>query len=311
MYDKESLLSQRSLSTRRLASSFEAGWTSALLERHQCEETRRSFEGHPTPDLHLVVQVGGKHELEVLKNGRWQLGRYFAGSVGMRAAWETERMRSTCEAPFQIAHLYIPHGVLTENAERLRRAGQRTKAQPISALVFQDPVISGTVGALLSALSGGVFDLYVEQAVQWLSTHLLTTHGNYRAFDRSTAGCISDVRLARAVSMIKERYGDQLSLDDLSREAGVSKYHFSRLFKEKTGKSPYAFLLAERMASARQLLAQSDLLIAEIAQRTGFASTAQFSTVFRRAHRMTPRSYRFQEQGLRGADREVEQRGSQ
>jgi len=78
----------------------------------------------------------------------------------------------------------------------------------------------------------------------------------------------------------------------MATASGLSGSRFAHLFRDRVGLSPRAFVEAERMARARQLLEMSDLPIKEIAAQLGFASEFYFSTRFRRSAGQSPRDFR-------------------
>ena len=192
-----------------------------------------------------------------------------------------------------MGHLYLPHRIVARAAEALRRAGQRASEHALSALMFEDPVIAATVRALLSAARSGAPDLYVEQAMLWLAAHLLVTHAGVDPHHLSSAPKrLSDARLARVIAFMRARYGEPISLQTLASEAGTSKSHFSRLFRERTGMAPHAFHIDVRMTVARRLLAESDLSVAEVARLAGYTRPVQFSATFKSLHGMTATAFR-------------------
>ncbi|NQU44410.1 helix-turn-helix transcriptional regulator, partial [bacterium] len=72
--------------------------------------------------------------------------------------------------------------------------------------------------------------------------------------------------ILRVTRFIDNRYGDpDLRLEDLARQAGLSKYHFARLFRHTTGHTPAAWLRERRMKAAQELLAFTHLPPKQIA----------------------------------------------
>jgi len=101
-------------------------------------------------------------------------------------------------------------------------------------------------------------------------------------------------RIRRAQDFIRENLNNGISLKEIADAAGdVSPYHFSRLFKQATGFSPYQFLIECRVLTAQQLLrAQRALSLGEIAFRCGFADQSSFTRCFRQRTGLTPKQYR-------------------
>ena len=107
-------------------------------------------------------------------------------------------------------------------------------------------------------------------------------------------GGIRPHALARVLRLIEARLHESLLVEDLAREACLSPFHFARMFKQSTGQSPHAYLVARRVAIARNLLETTDLPIREVSKRAGFSTHAHFCSVFRGAAGVTPAAYRRQ-----------------
>ncbi len=99
-------------------------------------------------------------------------------------------------------------------------------------------------------------------------------------------------RLRRVKAHVHQHFGDDLSLDALAEVAGMSKYHFCRLFRQSAGVTPYQYLLGVRVDRAKRLLQSTDDSIGEIAERVGFNSQSQFNRAFRKLAGTTPAAFR-------------------
>jgi len=97
--------------------------------------------------------------------------------------------------------------------------------------------------------------------------------------------------LQRACNHIDRHLGDEMSLSAIARVAGMSRFHFARLFRASTGHSPMAYLLRRRIERAKCLLGRDDLAICEIAASLGFSDQSHFSRTFRKIEGMTPRQF--------------------
>ena len=78
----------------------------------------------------------------------------------------------------------------------------------------------------------------------------------------------------------------------MAAQAGLSPSHFSRLFKQTIGKSPYQFLMAYRIEQAKKMLDNPHKLMMDIALCCGFSDQAHFSRVFKKIEGVTPKKYR-------------------
>jgi AraC-like DNA-binding protein len=102
-------------------------------------------------------------------------------------------------------------------------------------------------------------------------------------------------RLAPALVLIEEHLEDtELSVEGLARACGLSTSRLHAVFAAATGTSPARFLQRRRMARAEQLLISGDLLIREVAARTGYGDEFHFSRLFKRLHGTSPLAYREQ-----------------
>ena len=115
---------------------------------------------------------------------------------------------------------------------------------------------------------------------------------NTRAPLDPTAGKLSAERVARVEQLVKERLAQPIHVEDMAAAAGLSPFHFSRMFHAATGKAPHAFVTSKRMEAACDLLANTDLPLAKVAIEVGYRTQAHFTGVFHRHVGVTPRTYR-------------------
>jgi len=94
-------------------------------------------------------------------------------------------------------------------------------------------------------------------------------------------------RVDRAKAMIAARYAEPLSLSIVARDAGMSVFHFARVFAELEGQTPHRYLRDVRLTHARCLLRQG-AGVTETCFAVGFGSLSHFVTTFRRRYGVTP-----------------------
>ena len=100
----------------------------------------------------------------------------------------------------------------------------------------------------------------------------------------------------RAVSYIEKHYGEeQLSVQDLAKEAGLSITHFSRVFKQDTGETVWDYLTDYRIRKACGILRGTDAKVYEVAEMCGYSSPQYFSQVFYKLIGIKPLDYRKKE----------------
>jgi AraC family transcriptional regulator len=82
------------------------------------------------------------------------------------------------------------------------------------------------------------------------------------------------------------------SVDELAREHGMSRSHFTHFFRARTGLTPARFVAETRVREAARMLVQDRAPLRDIASACGFANANHFSRVFRRYQHLTPGAYR-------------------
>jgi AraC-type DNA-binding domain-containing proteins len=163
--------------------------------------------------------------------------------------------------------------------------------------LFPGPVIDdASLFATWRALHGAVLkkaDRLEKQSrlVQGLAD-LLTRHGRLiPCAGEAPDECPPGERVAELVrAHLAAHMADKVSLDDLSRLAGVSRYHLLRLFSRETGLPPHAYQNQLRVARGKELLARGEP-ISRVAAEVGFADQSHFTRIFRQFTGATPRQY--------------------
>ena len=102
------------------------------------------------------------------------------------------------------------------------------------------------------------------------------------------------VRLCRARDMVREVSDRRWRINEVARVAGLSPYHFIRVFRAVFGNTPYQVGLAARLDRARELLRDGDLSVTDICADLGFASLGTFSRQFALRVGLSPTQYRRQ-----------------
>ena len=275
-----------------LASSLSAGWTSLLVQRFESPSNVEPFETLATPDQLVVVRIKGRCTIESFSNGFWKRAAFQPGLVGMTASGCTNRLRWQSQTPSsqESIHIHIPQGFFDDAEDEYRRAGMQPRVQILDVLSFYDPVVCRVACSLVDAIEGGAPNLYAQSAAQFLATHLLAARSGWPdpLQDKRRSETLSKRRLAHVLEYIDIHYVDALTLDQLAQEAGVSRFHFGRLFKENLGVTPHQHIVNVRMNAATALLAETQISVLEVALACGFQSAAHFTAAFQKHFSQTP-----------------------
>jgi AraC-like DNA-binding protein len=106
------------------------------------------------------------------------------------------------------------------------------------------------------------------------------------------ASSIAPHWMTSILAFIDENLGEPLGLAQLAARAAVTPSHFSRLFKKLTGLNVTEYVTTKRIIRAKELLAETDSPIAEIAQLCGFESLPHFHRMFKKMTGLTPARYK-------------------
>ncbi|HEU4515610.1 MAG TPA: AraC family transcriptional regulator [Nocardioidaceae bacterium] len=99
------------------------------------------------------------------------------------------------------------------------------------------------------------------------------------------------MHLRRARDHVDRHFAEPLDLDVLAGVAGISKYHFQRLFTATYGRSPAAYLSERRVERAQDLLRATNLTVTEVCHAVGFSSLGSFSSRFREVVGESPSAF--------------------
>ena len=148
--------------------------------------------------------------------------------------------------------------------------------------LLQTEVESGApTGSLFGETIGNSLILYLAQ------------HYSIAALGRDQIrGGLPGLRLKRVLEYIEVNLSSDIHLNDLAETAGLSAFHFARLFKQSTGVSPHQYLLQRRLERAKELLRKPSMSLSEVGLESGFADQSHFTNVFRRFVGATPSKFR-------------------
>lgn len=129
--------------------------------------------------------------------------------------------------------------------------------------------------------------LFVDSLTDTLCLHLLRS-----SVDLTLSQAPMPSRIARARDRIEASIASGISLQELAVEAGMSRFHFAREFRDATGEPPHRYLTRCRIEHAKTLLRKRDLPLVEVSLSVGYSSQSHFTAAFRSHVGRTPLKYR-------------------
>lgn len=147
------------------------------------------------------------------------------------------------------------------------------------------------LGELAQAAAAGRHDIGLDEvAVVFVARVLALVSGRSPKRDAVRA---ADRRRAVEAALWLEAYSHRpIDLDAAAQQAGLSPFHFLRLFSRVLGVTPYQYLVRSRLRHAARLLGDDTRSVTDIAFDVGFGDLSNFVRTFRRAAGVSPRRFR-------------------
>jgi len=153
-------------------------------------------------------------------------------------------------------------------------------------------------GEMAQAAADGASDVGLDEAALLLSARFVQTMSG-RTRNAPEARAQDRRRAVEAALWIDAHSHESLDLERVAQEAGLSAFHFLRLFSKVLGVTPHQYLVRSRLRHAARLLSDDDRSITDVALDVGFADLSNFVRTFHRAAGVSPRGFRQAAQGRR------------
>ncbi|GJD48447.1 HTH-type transcriptional activator RhaR [Methylobacterium crusticola] len=194
--------------------------------------------------------------------------------------------------PLRMVHLYVAPETLAYQAASTLDVDPR--AVSLRELTFaEDPATAMLMrGAVLPLdWAAGADRMALGAACHLLLHAILRRHAGLGQA-RAVRGGLAPAVRRRIAALIEARLAEALTLEMLADEAGLSTFHFAKMFKASFGLAPHRYVTERRIARAKDLLLERRASLAAIALSCGFASQSHFTRRFAQATGLTPAAWR-------------------
>ncbi|WP_431686721.1 helix-turn-helix domain-containing protein [Hahella sp. NBU794] len=244
-------------------------------------------------------QMVGHHTLSIYLRGGTETCRIDApercGGPGKICLMPAEHDSTwQVSGPLEFAHLYFSEASFKQMALSLWDMDPRRVELPDLAYA-DDPELTrlGHIAALQPEGLIGADNLALQQISYEMMAHVLRRYAVFRKPDAAYKGGLAPATKRKVLEYMQAHFGEDLSLERLALVAGLSPFHFARMFKVTMAEAPHQYLRRLRINAARELLAQG-VDLAEAALICGFANQSHFTRAFKQMSGVTPGSYRRQ-----------------
>lgn len=190
-----------------------------------------------------------------------------------------------------VVQLYLPQATIDRVAAE---AGNASVSELLERTGHLDPITSRLLTTAAEALEGNTTldTMFRQQLTDLLATRLLVAHAGTPAVAQPISGGLPPRVLRRAIERLRSENDADVSLAALAADAGLSRFHFCRAFKESTGMPPHAWLRQYRLEQAKVMLRDPSLTIVTVAVALGYASQTAFAAAFKKLTGISPSEFR-------------------
>ena len=222
---------------------------------------------------------------------RIRRGSFFLTSGG--APYDC-RWRAVTPEPFESMAVFIELPLLQRALEEVFGAdASQARLRDLSA--FTDDALDSLMERLREEVTRPqASPLFVQGLAQLIAVHLARSYGETDEEAHGGSSALPGYKLRQITDWMAEHFSEEFHLPRLAAQAGLSRFHFQRLFKGAVGVSPSRYHINLRMNEARRLLRETKMSVIDVALEVGYANPGHFSQLFRRETGLSPSEYRRQ-----------------
>jgi AraC family transcriptional regulator len=235
----------------------------------------------------LAINIGRPFRVDGRIDGRTVFGDMHPGAMKLVAAGPRSSWIWDAGRPIDMLHVSVSDELLRLGAVEL--SVTRTP-EVLTTVGFVDADLARLSYALAAerhALTGG--SLVADALRIELIARLIAGHTSLRGIPtRLTHQRIGPRALRLIDEYIEANLGADMRIGDLAALAGMSRFHFARVFRATVGTTPHRYVLERRLERARRLLKTTAAAVRDIAVVTGFADQSHLTRLMKRRFGVTP-----------------------
>jgi len=227
-------------------------------------------------------------------NGPWVTHRLRKGSFFLTTGGAPYdcRWKAVTDEPFASMAVFIELPLLERALEEVFGAdAPYARLRDLSA--FNDAALDVLMERLREELMRKeASPIFVQGIGQAIAIHLARNYAETVKEPGSGSPSLPGYKLRQITNWMTEHFAEEINLDQVAAQAGLSKFHFHRLFKSATGVSPARYHVNLRMNAARRLLRETKGSVVAVALEVGYTNPSHFAQLFRKETGLSPSDYR-------------------
>jgi AraC family transcriptional regulator len=275
--------------SRVVLSSVGTKWNDVVVEQHHFPSSEFSdvmYKRHV-----IIINLGHSVTWEFKKEGRFQRVYKARGAISFLPSHQpfSGRLKVERGVLANVLFLALDPVFISRVAEGLELDSDRIEL--VKQQGGSDPTLHHIGMALRAGVqTGDALDrMYGEALSTALAARLLREYGAVVPGPKRRYGGLPREKLMRAVEYIQDQLDTDLTVSGIAQAVYISPDHFTRLFKESTGRSPHQYVIEARVRKAKELLTTGKFTISEAAYQVGFVDQSHLTRHFKRIFGLPPK----------------------
>lgn len=268
-----------------IASSEGLGWRTLFASRQIEQPYTGYFQA--CADHLIVMHLSGPVHIERDFSGERTCVKVQRGGLFILPAGRDFGV--ALDGSLETVHLYVRGSMLDAAAREL--GIDPTALQIVPGLGVHDPVIEQMGIVCCTMLAERQSDFFADAVARIIAARLVSAHSTACQVLPTSSRELSSDQIDTVRDVVHQHIEQAITVDSLAMVLGLSPEQFARRFKRTTGRSPYQFVMDERLDLARDMLLRGTA-IAEVAVQTGFTHQEHLTRMFGRRFGTTPGRFR-------------------
>jgi AraC family transcriptional regulator len=280
---------------QKIASAQGPAWRDVEMTVFSLTAQSEAFDMPAVTEPFIAWVASGEATTEEREaGGAWVSSHIKPGSLFLTMAGAPYEFRWTrlSPEPLEIVLFLISMPIFEEAL--LDLYGEKTLAAHFrNTSGIEDPKLVVLLQCLREELSmPSASALFVRSLAHAIAVHLARHYMDFGESQLAEAAALPAFKLRAITRWMDEHLAEPFSLATLAQIAGMSEFHFNRLFKGAVGIPPSQYQIKSRMEAARRLLRETKVSVVDIANQVGYSNPSHFAHLFRKHTGLSPSDYR-------------------